>query len=167
MGARDFGGASSDVKAGGAWHAPSGASWYTPQYGIKTGLNDAFLVSEAQRQSIVDADPRSTALFGALGPGRDIKRWRIEWGHQWILLLKSSDNADRPWADKGVRDAEHVFSKMYPSVHRFLLPMKERLQRRADKGRFWWELRSCAYYAAFAKPKIVYQVIHVLAAFRA
>jgi hypothetical protein len=33
------------------------------------------------------------------------------------------------------------------------------LMARQDKGRHWWELRSCDYYAAFAQPKIVYQVI--------
>src|SRR3546814_20210596 len=26
-------------------------------------------------------------------------------------------------------------------------------------GRFWWELRACAYYEAFEKPKISYQEI--------
>jgi len=33
------------------------------------------------------------------------------------------------------------------------------LRKRQDKGRFWWELRSCAYWDAFEKPKIFYQEI--------
>lgn len=34
---------------------------------------------------------------------------------------------------------------------------RARLSKRADQGRYWWELRSCDYYGAFEKPKIVYQ----------
>jgi hypothetical protein len=34
-----------------------------------------------------------------------------------------------------------------------------KLTAREDQGRFWWELRPCAYYDAFDRPKIVYQVI--------
>ena len=31
--------------------------------------------------------------------------------------------------------------------------------RRADRGIFYWELRSCAYYAEFDEPKIVYPTL--------
>jgi hypothetical protein len=31
--------------------------------------------------------------------------------------------------------------------------------KRQDQGRFWWELRSCAYWNAFKEPKIMYQEI--------
>ncbi|WP_190274391.1 hypothetical protein [Oscillatoria nigro-viridis] len=41
-------------------------------------------------------------------------------------------------------------------------PMQEKLSKRSDKGRYWWELRSCAYYRTFEQPKIVYQVIQTL-----
>ena len=34
-----------------------------------------------------------------------------------------------------------------------------RYGKRQDKGRYWWELRSCAYWDAFEKPKIFYQEI--------
>jgi hypothetical protein len=30
------------------------------------------------------------------------------------------------------------------------------LQKRDDQGKFWWELRSCAYYEEFQQPKIIY-----------
>ena len=36
---------------------------------------------------------------------------------------------------------------------------REPLIKRQDQGRYWWELRSCAYWQEFAKPKIVYQEI--------
>ena len=30
---------------------------------------------------------------------------------------------------------------------------------RWDKGKYWWELRPCAYYTEFEQPKIIYQDI--------
>lgn len=38
-------------------------------------------------------------------------------------------------------------------------PLEESLRKRQDKGRNWWELRSCAYWNEFDRPKIVYQEI--------
>jgi hypothetical protein len=35
-------------------------------------------------------------------------------------------------------------------------PLQDRLMARQDKGRYWWELRSCDYYSAFDAPKIVH-----------
>jgi len=35
-------------------------------------------------------------------------------------------------------------------------PLEAKLRKRRDKGHYWWELRSCAYYDAFEKPKILY-----------
>ncbi|HRF98909.1 MAG TPA: TaqI-like C-terminal specificity domain-containing protein, partial [Aggregatilineales bacterium] len=36
---------------------------------------------------------------------------------------------------------------------------EERAKKRSDKGEFWWELRPCAYYDDFEKPKIIYAEI--------
>jgi hypothetical protein len=40
-----------------------------------------------------------------------------------------------------------------------LKPLEEPLRKRQDKGKYWWELRSCAYWDAFQRPKIFYQEI--------
>jgi hypothetical protein len=45
---------------------------------------------------------------------------------------------------------------VYPAIHRYLAQWEEKLRKRDDQGQFWWELRSCAYYEEFEKPKIVY-----------
>ena len=55
--------------------------------------------------------------------------------------------------------AEAEFKAQYPSLHRHLKPLEEPLRKRQDQGRYWWELRSCAYWDAFEKPKIMYQEI--------
>ena len=34
--------------------------------------------------------------------------------------------------------------------------LEKKLRKRDDQGKFWWELRSCAYYKEFERLKIVY-----------
>ena len=75
-----------------------------------------------------------------------------------MIVLKSSGDYSWPWSDAGDK-AEAVFRKTYPSIHARFKPMEDALRKRQDKGRHWWELRSCAYWDEFEKPKIVYQEI--------
>jgi hypothetical protein len=52
-----------------------------------------------------------------------------------------------------------AFEKMkdaYPEIISHLEPLKEKAKKRFDKGEFWWELRNCAYYNLFDKPKIIF-----------
>lgn len=48
------------------------------------------------------------------------------------------------------------FSQTHPALANYLLPFADKAQKRSDKGEFWWELRACAYYGEFEKPKIVH-----------
>ena len=73
-----------------------------------------------------------------------------------MILLKSSANHDWPWSGAG-EDAEGIFRSCYPSVYDHIKPYEEQLEGREDKGRFWWELRSCSYYDVFDKPKVLWQ----------
>jgi hypothetical protein len=36
------------------------------------------------------------------------------------------------------------------------LPFEDKARKRFDQGDFWWELRNCAYYDLFEKPKIMF-----------
>jgi hypothetical protein len=75
-----------------------------------------------------------------------------------MIAIKSSENHDWPWSDSG-DDAETVFRRTYPAIYEHMTPFEAALRKRQDKGRFWWELRSCAYWAMFDKPKVMYQDI--------
>ena len=128
--------------------------------GVTTGLNAAFVIDEDTRQALVDEDPASADLIRPWLRGRDVRRWRADWKGLHAIATASSANADWPWSGaKTEADALAVFRKTYPSIHRHLSQFEGKLRRRQDKGRFFWELRSCAYYQAFARPKIVYPEI--------
>ncbi|MFB8794259.1 MAG: Eco57I restriction-modification methylase domain-containing protein [Microcoleus sp.] len=139
-----------------------------PLYGIKTGFNEAFFIDEATKNSLVQADPKSAEIIKPYLRGQDIKRWSPEWANLWIILLKSSSDSDSVWPWSTANDkAEEVFAQTFPSVYKYMKPMQEKLSKRSDKGRYWWEMRSCAYYSTFEDPKIVYQEINTFPAYAA
>jgi hypothetical protein len=129
-----------------------------PLMGIKTGYNEAFLIDTPTRERILAEDPGSAALIRPYLRGQDIARWHPEWAGLWMIALKSSGDHPWPWADLGA-EAEACFAKTYPGIYAHLKPFEPALIQRQDKGRFWWELRSCAYWDQFEKPKIIYQEI--------
>lgn len=75
-----------------------------------------------------------------------------------MIVLESSGDHPWPWADAG-DGAEAVFRATYPALHARFKPMEAQLRERQDKGRYWWELRSCAYYKRFDEPKLIYNDI--------
>lgn len=72
--------------------------------------------------------------------------------------MKSSSNHAWPWAGAGEK-AEEIFRKCYPALHAHFATYREPLTNRQDQGQHWWELRPCAYWDDFDKPKVMYQEI--------
>jgi hypothetical protein len=129
-----------------------------PLMGIKTGFNDAFLLDTATKKRLIAADPKSSNLFRPYLRGQDINRWQAEWSGLWMLALKSSGNHPWPWANSG-RKAEAVFAATHPAIHAHLSQYRDALKKRQDQGEHWWELRACAYWRTFDRPKVMYQEI--------
>ena len=90
--------------------------------------------------------------------GSDIGRWGLDWGDVWMIAVKSSGDHPWPWAEAGDL-AEEVFRNTYQSLHAHFLKHETQLRKRQDQGRYWWELRSCAYWDTFAMAKVFYQLI--------
>jgi hypothetical protein len=130
-----------------------------PFRGILTGFNEAFLIDEATKQRLCAEDSRSAAIMKRYVRGRDVGRWRAEWSNQWLILIESSGDRKWNWTGLDADAAEARFASELPAIHAHLKPHEGALRKRTDRGRFWWELRSCAYYEFFARPKIVYQEI--------
>jgi hypothetical protein len=141
-----------------------------PLYGIKTGLNEAFLIDGATRDRLVRDDPACADIIKPYLRGQDIQRWYSPDSGLFMILLKSSSDHPWPWADAASEGiAEAIFRQTYPSLHRHMkqyeiidepgAARRRGLRFREDHGRFWWELRPCAYYDLFEGPKIFYQAI--------
>lgn len=128
-------------------------------YGIKTGLNEAFVVDRATRDRLIAEDPKSADVLKPFLRGRDIKRWRVESKDLWLIKIESSENVEHPWSGLPEREAERVFQKLYPALHRFFGSQREAMIARYDQGKYFWELRSCAYWQEFEQPKLIVPAI--------
>jgi type I restriction-modification system DNA methylase subunit len=125
--------------------------------GILTGLNEAFVIDESIRGRLIAEDPKSGELIKPWLRGRDIKKWKAEWAGLYLITIPSSANKAWPWSTaKTEKEALGIFAKTYPAVCKHLTQWGDRLRKRDDQGRFWWELRSCAYYKEFEKLRVVY-----------
>ena len=141
-------------------------------YGIKTGLNEAFVVDRATRDRLIAEHPSSAEVLKPFLRGRDIKRWNINNPDLWLLFIPWHFPLHNDSLIQGVSmKAEKEFKKLYPAIYSHLLKFKTKLSARnkAETGiRYeWYALQRCAstYWQEFSRPKIVYQEIATHQAF--
>jgi hypothetical protein len=108
-------------------------------YGIKTGLNEAFIIDEQKRQELIRDDSRNEELIKSFLTGAECKRYVVKSKKNYIILTKIG-----------------VEVKKYPAIYKHLCSFQEALEKRWDKGNYWYELRACSYYHLFDGPKIVW-----------
>ena len=120
-------------------------------YGIKTGFNDAFIVSGAKRDEILancktDEEREKTAeLIRPILRGRDIKRYEYNFADLYLI------NTHNGVKDKNI---PRIDIKDYPAIKNHLDEYWDKISTRADKGDTPYNLRNCAYMDEFNKPKI-------------
>jgi len=123
--------------------------------GILTGLNEAFVVDRTTRDRLIAEHPSSSQVLKPFLRGRDVKRWRVDFGEQYLIKVESSENKEHSWSGKNAEKAEKVFGKSYPAIHHHLQLFRPKLIERWDQGMYFWELRSCAYWSEFQQPKVI------------
>ncbi len=133
-------------------------------YGIKTGLTEAYVVDQTTRDQLIAMDPSCEPFIRPFAQGTHLRPWYIEDSQQYLIALRSSANFLWPWSDKR-DDAERIFRDTHPSVFEHLNQFRDAAIKRTDQGVFWWELRSCDYWAAFDNPKISWPDISKLPRF--
>ena len=132
-------------------------------YGIKTGYNEAFIITTAKRDEILsnckteDERERTAELIRPILRGRDIKRYSYDWAGLWLIATFPS---------------RHYNIDDYPAVKEYLLSFgMERLEQtgktyningetvkaRKKTNNKWFETQdSISYWEDFFRPKIVY-----------
>jgi hypothetical protein len=122
-------------------------------YGIKTGLNEAFVITAEKRKEMIKQDPKSAELIKPFLAGQDIKRYARLKADEYVLLIPKGWTNQR---SNYVKNAWGWLEKNYKGITKHLEPYKEKAEKRFDKGEYWWELRACEYYDEFEKTKIIY-----------
>ncbi len=131
-------------------------------YGIKTGLNKAFVIDEQTKKRLIEEDSKSAEIIKPFVVGKDIKRYR------------APDNAGKFL----IFTFHGIEIKKYPAILDYLKQFKaELIPKPKDwigdewKGRKpgsyeWFEIQDTVdYHKEFEKPKIVYLVFQVKPAF--
>ena len=117
--------------------------------GILTGLNEAFIIDDVTRQTLIANDPKSAEIIKPVLRGKDIQRYHAQWAGLWLIYSHSK-----------------IAQNEYPAVRRHLLPHKEQLLKRRGGANpktgqvpyEWWQLQvdyySSGAYKNFAKEKL-------------
>lgn len=127
--------------------------------GILTGFNDAFVIDGPTKDRLIAEHASSAEIIKPFLRGRDIKRWRVEPQDLWLIRIESSENVKHPWTGLPDDEAEAAFAKALPAIHGFMSAYRRELVKRYDQGKYFWELRSCAYWQEFEQPKIAVPAI--------
>ncbi len=112
------------------------------EYGVKTGLNRAFIIDKATKEAIVKKDPTSAAIIKPYIQATDIKAWHLENKDDWFLINTGFDT--------------EISETKYRGVYEHLKQFEAELTARSDQGKTPYNLRSCDYYEAFDAPKLMY-----------
>ena len=124
-------------------------------YGIKTGFNDAFVISTEKRNEILEncsseaERVRTEDLIRPILRGRDIKRYGYNWADLWLINTHNGIKGKLPRIDV----------EEYPAIKAHLDQYWPKLKNRADKGDTPYNLRNCAYLEDFQKPKVMWKII--------
>ncbi len=130
-------------------------------YGIKTGFNEAFIITGEKKDELIAADPKNYEIIKPILRGRDVKRYRVDFADLWMITTFPflNINIDEYPA---VREYLKSFGK---KLHQTGLVIDQDAQGNVIKsrkvtGNKWFETQDqIAYYKEFEKKKIVYAEI--------
>lgn len=119
-------------------------------YGIKTGLNEAFVIDAATRARLIAEDPKSAEVIKPFLAGRDIKRYQTPVSDKYLIFTR-----------RGIKIED------YPAILKHLEQFKERLMPkpkghsgdwagRKEGTYLWYEIQdSIDYWREFEGQKIL------------
>ncbi len=125
-------------------------------YGIKTGANEAFIITTEKREEILNAcktqeeRKRTETLIKPILRGKDIKRYSYEWAEEWVI------NTHNGYTSNLKFKIPPIDIEKYPALKSHLDSHWDTIATRCDQGDTPYHLRNCAYLEDFEKEKIVY-----------
>ncbi|WRG45407.1 class I SAM-dependent DNA methyltransferase [Helicobacter pylori] len=125
-------------------------------YGIKTGANEAFIITTEKREEILNAcktqeERKCTeTLIKPILRGKDIKKYSYEWADLWVI------NTHNGYTSNLKSKIPPIDIEKYPAIKAHLNSYWDTIATRSDQGDTPYHLRNCAYLEDFEKEKIVY-----------
>lgn len=122
-------------------------------YGIKTGLNKAYIINQVEYDQIIMSDQNAANIIKPLLRGRDVMKYCHAWSNLYLI------NVHNGYTDSSGNRVKPIEIEMYPTVKEHLDKYKSKLIERDDQGVTPYNLRNCAYLEEFEKEKIIWQEI--------
>ncbi|WP_271406468.1 Eco57I restriction-modification methylase domain-containing protein [Tenacibaculum soleae] len=115
--------------------------------GIKTGLNKAFLLSEDDKESLLEKDIKNNDIIKPIIRGRDISKYSINFDNCWVIYSHNGNRKDNITPIDIVNE--------YPTILEYLNQFKPDIANRPSKGNHWSNVPT-GYLKDFFKPKIIW-----------
>lgn len=119
--------------------------------GILTGLNEAFIIDENTKNSLISTDSSSAEIIRPLLQGKDIERYWYKNSKKYIILTHNGCSQ---------LNMPHVDVNEYPAIKNHLDKYYKELVTRKDQGYTPYNLRSCSYMDDFLKQKLVWTPVN-------
>ena len=117
--------------------------------GVTSGLNEAFIIDNETKKSLIAQDRRSSELIKPLLGGEDVRRYIFKAPGQWLIFTRRGVDIDQY---KAIR-------KHLERWKDDLSPKRNKKAKRGRKpGRYkWYEIQDdVAYYDIFDRPKLIF-----------
>jgi len=132
-------------------------------YGLKTGLNEAFVIDAQTRDKLCKEDQNSKDIIKPLLRGVNIGTYSHTWDNEFLLYIPWHFPLHENTEIQGASEkAEELFKTQYPAIYSHLLQFKDKLLARnaAETGiRYeWYALQrfGSSYWRKFETPKIIW-----------
>ena len=122
-------------------------------YGIKTGLNEVFIIDKRKRDELVAAHASSADIIKPFVQGTNVRPWYVEHSDQYLIFSRRGIEIEKYPA---VREyLERFRDRLEPRP--FDWPSSQKWQGRKEGSYLWYELQDTVdYWEAFVGTKIVW-----------
>ena len=121
-------------------------------YGVKTGLSDAFIIDKSTKDKLIQNDAKSIKLIEPVLRGRDIKRYTVDFQELYII---------------STFPAKNINIDEYTAIKKHLESFGVKLEQSGEKGsrkktsNLWYETQDqISYHNSFNNNKIIYPDIN-------
>lgn len=130
-------------------------NWNVYTGGIVLLKDSPFIIGDSEHKELIKSTESSLVQWVLL---RSQQKWKTESAH--LIKILSSSKAEWPWSmTNDEAEAERIFEETYPAIYRRLNSQKNKLKKKVDGGKFWWELKSTNFCPMLHQPKIVYSSV--------
>ncbi len=115
--------------------------------GVKTGLNEAYLIGKELRDELILRDPKNIDIIRPIIRGRDISKYNYSFNEIYCVFTHNGNASMKISAIDSKND--------YPTIFEYLLSFEEKIINRPSQGRHWTNVPT-NYLKEFNSEKLIW-----------